>query len=145
VLGAEGSGRTYRTSGRDRLIFIGVVGIITLAAPFAVADTVTHPGGALFDLVWLAILASFWWRILYQWVHTLRFLTGDTALEFQSFRRTRTVPVSQIRAVEARSLQQGIRFRFAEGSATVPFGVDGLHELLNRLQAANPSIELRGL
>jgi hypothetical protein len=135
------SDRTYRISGIQPHFALGVLILLTAFAPLVLAQAM---GGAhaLFDLIWLAGLTWFWFNALIRIAYRID-VTGD-AVVFKSIARRHRTSLSRIRSMRSRSGGL-VTVRWDEGRVDLWGAFDGWHDFVNRVIAANPSVELQGV
>jgi hypothetical protein len=116
-----------------------VLAALTAFTPFVLGHAISSR--SWFELIWVAIVLWFWvttiWRAAYRFD-----VSGDT-VEFRSIlwrRRTRLNEIRSIRALGPRY----VVIRFEGGRAELYGTIDGWHDFVSRVKAANPAIDLKG-
>jgi hypothetical protein len=134
--------REYRVVGFQAYLSLIVLVILTAVGAPLLAGGAFRGSSGLFDLVWLALLAWFWFNALVRYAFRVR-VSGDE-VEFKSIARTRRTKLALIRSI--RSRQRGVvTFRFDGGRVDVLGPLDGLHDFVSRVESANPGVQLRGV
>jgi hypothetical protein len=131
--------RTYRISGPQQQFMLAVLTILAAFTPFVLGHAISS--GRWFELVWVAIVLWLWittiWRAAY------RFDVSGEGVEFRSIlwrRRTRLDEIRSIRALGPRY----VVIKFDGGRAELYGTIDGWHDFVNRVKAANPGVVLKG-
>jgi hypothetical protein len=133
------SDRSYRVSGLQPYGMLAVLVVLTAFAPFVVA---TAANRNWFTVVWLGILAWFWFNALVRVEY--RIDVAGEAVELRSLARRRQTTFSGIRSIKSR--QTGfVTIRFDHGRVDLIGAIDGFHEFIARVKSANPAVELRGV
>lgn len=105
-----------------------------------------HEGFSLLQpilIVWLGLFA--WICYYYLRIPVTIIWRDDGVLEFKSLLATTRVPVQDIMTVKATLLSWGfIKITYKGGSIKLLCQITGLYELLSRVKAANPAVEITG-
>ena len=96
-----------------------------------------------FTLAWCGFLAWIWYIYLrIPYAITWR---DDDSLEFRSLISLTKVPVRQIISIKATLLTVGfINVKHRQGSLRIMGRMTGLYELIGRVKALNPEVEIKG-
>jgi hypothetical protein len=131
--------RSYRISGLQPYGMLAVLVVLTAFAPFVVASRANRNW---FTIVWLGILAWFWFNALVRAAYRID-VVGE-AVEIRSLARCRHTTLSGIRSIKSR--QAGfVTIRFDGGRFDLIGAVDGFHDFVTRVKSANPAVELQGV
>jgi hypothetical protein len=132
--------RTYRFVGLNPYFMLGVLVLLTLVAPAMLVKFVQS--GGWYYVVWVAILAWFWFIALFRFAYRIR--VNGNAAEFKTIARRRRTPLAQIRSIHARSTGYVI-IRFDGGRVELAGAFNDFHDFVNRVKEANPGVELKGV
>jgi hypothetical protein len=128
---------TYRSARINRVFMFAVLGAITAFSPLVAFSARQEP----FLVVWLAILGFFWYVMLYRLAHEIRL--GNGTATFRGLVRHSKVPVQRISRLQVRG--NVLTVRWERGRVDLLFPIDGLHDFVKRVKAANPTVELVGI
>ena len=117
------SERTYRIVGAQPYAMLAVLAILTAASP-------------------VAGIAWFWYFALFRAAYRIR-VAGD-GVEFRSLARRRRTPLGAVRSIRSRQIGTAT-IRFDGGRVDILGSLDGWHDFVNRVEAANPAVELSGV
>ncbi len=130
---------TYRISGVQPYFMLLVLAALTAFSPFVLAHAISS--GSWFELIWVAVVLWFWFTTIWRAAYRVD-VAGDT-VEFRSILWRRGTHLSQIRSIRARGPRYVI-VRFEGGRAELYGAIDGWHDFVKRVKAANPTVELKG-
>ena len=138
--------KTYKLS-RSTLIFVyGLLGLVSFIGILAVFLGFGEEGllpGQPFLIAWLVLLGLVWF--FYGRIPVAVTWRDDEVLEFKSLMGTIRVPVKDITAVRATPLTWGfIKIMYNGGSLRLICQMTGFYELLGRVKAHNPEVEITG-
>jgi hypothetical protein len=135
--------RTYRVSGFQLYFMLAVLVILTATAPLVVLSIFRQGEDTWFAVIWLAILAWFWFNALVRVAHRID-VSGED-VEFRTIARSRRTSLNRIRSIRSSQLGGHATIRFDEGRFDVFGAIDGWHDFITRVKAANPAVELKGI
>lgn len=93
-------------------------------------------------MIWLAILAWFWFNALFRFAYRID-VSGDT-VEFKTLARRRATRLSRIRSIRSGNVGSVV-VRFEGGRVDIAGALDGWHDFVTRVKEANPAVELKGV
>lgn len=138
--------KTYRLSRQILLFLYGLLGFMTLLG-LILAFNVFWAGvwGPQFVVlpVWLGVLAWVWYAYL-RIPYAIGWREDDT-IEIRSPLRRLTLTPQEIVAIKGMFLSPGfLRLKHSGGTVRLMAQMDGLHEFISRVRAANPAVEVKG-
>jgi hypothetical protein len=140
-MAARPGDRSYRVTGLQPYFMLTVLVGLTAFAPLVLWKAL-HGDHPWFDLIWLGILVWFWFNALDRVAYRID-LRGD-AVEFRSIAHRRRTSLERIESITSR--QGGVvTVRYEGGRVDLVGALDGLHDFISRVEAANPAVRLRGV
>ena len=102
-----------------------------------------HPPPLFLGLVWVAVLVIFFFSYL-RVPYAITWMADDF-LEFRGPLLRTLVPVSDIISIKALPVKPGfIKINHRRGSIRLINQITGLYELIGRIKALNPGVEIKG-
>jgi hypothetical protein len=130
--------------GKDAYLFLAGVVFFTLIGVLVVLpDAVRNPDNWVFDAIWLAILAWFWFNVL-RTPYEAR-ISPDGLVRFRGLARRVVVAAAEIRQIRGLALGYGMRIEHTRGRIWLRMGFTENFEFLTRIRQLNPSVEIRGV
>jgi len=123
------------------LVSIALLGLAILIPALFSQDEIRP--APWFALVWFGFLSWVWFFYL-RIPYAITYLDDDS-LEFRGLIRKTRVPVKDIISIKAVPLAAGfIKIKTRRGSIRLINQITGLYELLGRVKALNPEVEIKG-
>jgi hypothetical protein len=138
---------TYKLSRFTIIFSYGLLGFFSLIGIIAFFQSFRGEAGLFpaqpFLLIWLLLLAWIWY--FYGRIPMAITWQDEGVLEFKSLLTTTRVPVKDIIAIKATPLTWGfIKLTHNRGSLRLICQMTGFYELLGRVKAQNPQVEIDG-
>jgi hypothetical protein len=123
--------------------FIVLLGLAILIPALLSPAGARQPHRLWFTLVWCGFLGWIWYAYL-RIPYTITW-RDDDSLEFRSLIGRTQVPVRQIISLKATPFTVGfISVKHQQGSLRIMSRMTGLYELIGRVKALNPEVEIKG-
>ena len=122
-------------------VMLAVLVALTAFAPVVVGQALDGKH-AWFDVIWLGILVWFWFNALYRIAY--RIDVRCDAVEFRSVARRRNTSLARILSISSRP-GGVVTIHYDGGRVDLLGAVDGFHDFIGRVKAANPAVRLRGV
>jgi hypothetical protein len=133
----------YRIAAHSYL-FLAVVVLLTLVGLLgALPDAVRSPENRLFDALWLAGLAWFWFNIL-RTPYEAR-ISPDGLVRFRGLARSVVIAATEIRQIRGMGAGYGMRIDHARGRIWLRMAFSENFQFLTQIRQLNPSVQIRGI